>query len=80
MKKLLLFLIIFSFIFNAEARVQIDGVYYNLNDLHQTAEVTYDIYYSHSNYKDLSGPVVIPEFIEYNNVKYSVTSIGNRAV
>ena len=56
--------------------VQIDGIYYNLNDETKTAEVTYKTYYSSGNY---SGIKSIPEKVTYNSTEYSVTSIGNDA-
>ena len=52
--------------------VQIDGIYYNLNNSTQTAEVT-----SNSNY--YSGDITIPEKVTYNSIEYSVTSIGYEA-
>ena len=54
--------------------VQIDGIYYNLNDETKTAEVT-----STSSYNTYSGDITIPEKITYNATEYSVTSIGNDA-
>ena len=53
----------------------IGGIYYNLNETNRIASVTYKDY----NYDSYSGNVTIPEEIEYNSVKYSVTSIGNSA-
>ena len=54
----------------AFAKVEIDGIYYNLNDDNKTAEVTYGSY---------SGSVSIPESITYDNMTFDVTSIGDRA-
>lgn len=48
----------------------VKGIYYNLSG--GEAEVT-------SGYYKYSGNVVIPSSISYNNVIYSVTSIGDRA-
>ena len=48
--------------------VYIDGIYYNINKTDKTASVTY--YYKYT------GRVVIPESFTYDNVTYSVTSIG----
>lgn len=75
MKKLtfLLQLIIF-FALNAFAdAVNINGIYYNLNNSDYTAEVTREssVYYS--------GNVSIPKEVSYNGRKYSVTHIGDRA-
>ena len=52
-------------------KVEINGIYYNLNDETKTAEVT-----SGGNY---SGDITIPEKVTYNATEYSVTSIGNSA-
>ena len=56
----------------AEA-VEIDGIYYNLVTKAKQAEVTK----KPSGY--YSGSVNIPETVTYNNVTYSVTSIGEDA-
>ena len=54
-------------------RVQIGDLYYNLNSITQTAEVT-------SKPSDsYSGNITIPETIKFNSVSYSVTSIGSSA-
>ena len=52
--------------------VEIDGIYYNLVSKAKQAEVT-------SNPNHYSGAVVIPESVTYNDVNYSVTSIGDKA-
>ena len=59
---------------NADA-VEIDGIYYNLNAEDQTAEVTVKPGNTSfgSNY---SGVIEIPATVTYNEVFYSVTSIG----
>ena len=54
---------------NAEA-VKINGIYYNLITKVKTAEVT-------QNPNKYKGNVVIPSSIVYNDVTYSVTSIGD---
>ncbi|MBR1394573.1 MAG: leucine-rich repeat domain-containing protein [Prevotella sp.] len=70
-----LFLIIFiilPMVANADA-VEIDGIYYTLiakNDNY--AEVTKDP-------NSYTGNIAIPESVSYNNVEYSVTSIGSNA-
>ena len=53
-------------------KVEIDGIYYNLVNKAKLAEVT-----SNPNY--YSGEVVIPSSVTYNDVEYSVTSIGSSA-
>ena len=52
--------------------VEINGIYYNLVSKIQEAEVT-------SNPNKYTGSVVIPEKVTYENVEYSVTSIGDGA-
>ena len=61
----------------AFASVEIDGIYYNLNDENKTAEITYQ-YYSDNNYSGITF-ITIPEKVTYNATEYSVTSIGNSA-
>ena len=55
----------------AEA-VEIDGIYYNLITKAKQAEVT-------KNPNEYRGTVNIPETVTYNDVTYSVTSIGDYA-
>ena len=58
---------------------QVGGIYYDFNSNTQTASVTYKgvSYDAYSN--EYSGSVVIPSSVTYNNVEYSVTSIGEGA-
>ena len=56
---------------HAEA-VEIDGIYYNLINKVKQAEVT-------TNPNGYKGNIVIPSSIVYNDVIYSVTSIGGGA-
>ena len=79
MKKLLLSLCLALAVTPAFASVLIGDLYYNLNDADKTAEVTYQIRYSSSNYSDLSGDLNIPTSVEYNDETYTVTSIGEAA-
>ena len=60
------------------ASTKIGDLYYNLNSSKKTAEVTYQEYYTSENYYDLTS-VNIPSSVTYNNVTYSVTSIGDVA-
>ena len=53
-------------------KVEINGIYYNLNECEKTAEVT-------KNPDKYSGAVSIPETVSHNGVTYSVTSIGDWA-
>ena len=57
--------------------VQIDGIYYNLNDTNQTAEVTQlTEWLDTSNISYFQSNISIPEKITYNATEYNVTSIG----
>ena len=53
----------------------VGGIYYNLNRTNRSSEVTY----CKEKGGDYSGVVIIPSYIEYGGVKYSVTQIGMRA-
>ena len=57
--------------------VEVDGIYYNLNQTNKTATVTFkgSDYYSYDN--EYSGEVVIPENFIYDGITYSVTSLGD---
>ena len=55
-------------------RVQIGDLYYNLNPSNHTAEVTYK-----PNEGKYTGNIVIPSYVEYETVGYSVTGIGSQA-
>ena len=50
--------------------VQIDGIYYSINDATKTASVT------RGNY---SGNIVIPETIDYDGIHYMITTICEKA-
>ena len=52
-------------------KVEIDGIWYELNSESKTAEVAIN---SSGKYK---GSIVIPMYVSYENVQYSVTSIGD---
>ena len=58
----------------------VDGIYYNIKDaVNKTVEVTYKGI-SHSEFFDeYTGDVVIPGIVFYNDVTYSVASIGESA-
>ena len=53
---------------------EVDGIYYNLNQTDKTATVTFK-----NSYTPYTGDVTIPQEITYNDVTYSVTSIGRSA-
>ena len=68
-------LLIATWLFSVNAfaeAVEIDGIYYNLVTKIKQAEVT-------KNPNKYTGTVNIPETVSYNDVTYSVTSIGNTA-
>ena len=72
MKKQLLFLVLMMLLLVASAdAVTINGINYNLITDGNIAEVVYP--------NSCSGSVSIPESVMYNDVSYSVTSIGNYA-
>ena len=58
--------------------VEIDGIYYNLDETNKTAEVTYRGIYD-MEYNEYSGSVTIPSSVTYNSNIYSVSSIGYTA-
>ena len=74
MKKILLLLLLTLLPLVASSQTAISGIYYNLNSWSdvKTAEVT-------SNPDKYSGDIVIPESVTYEEVTYSVTSIGSYA-
>ena len=53
-------------------KVEVDGIYYNINTTDNTASVTHDG-------NKYTGEVVIPATIVYDGVTYDVTEIGNSA-
>lgn len=75
MKKVLpvLFLLLLPMLAKAE-KVEIDGIWYNLNSENKEAEVTR----ANTSIK-YGGHIVIPEAVTYDDVSYSVTSIGESA-
>ena len=52
--------------------VEVDGIYYNIDEKNKTAEVTYRAWPEGS----YSGVIVIPSSITVNESDYDVTSIG----
>ena len=71
-KHLLFFLFMLLPMAASAAAVGIDDIYYNLITKGNVAEVTSHPYM-------YSGSVIIPEKVTYENVEYSVTSIGSEA-
>ena len=77
MKKLFLLLTLLLCTSMAWAHdVEVDGIYYNLNQTNKTAAVTFKGSYSFSYDNEYSGKVVIPENFIYDGNTYSVTSLG----
>jgi len=72
MKKQLLSLVMAILPIFANASVEINGIYYNLISESHSAEVT-------SGTNNYSGSIVIPQSVTYNDIEYSVTSIGSSA-
>ena len=58
--------------------IAVNGIWYNFDQINNTATVTYrgDYYYSFEEY---TGSVVIPEKVIYQEVEYAVTTIGESA-
>ena len=71
-KKIFILLFVWCLPFIAGAKVQIDGLWYNL--LGTEAEVI-----SAPIGKDYKGDITIPELVTYEGEEYSVTSIGREA-
>ena len=78
MKKLFLLLTLLLCTSMAWAHdVEVDGIYYNLNQTNKTATVTFKGP-SYDRYdKEYSGEVVIPENFISDGITYSVTSLGD---
>ena len=83
MKKLftLLFAFIASTTFAWASDTSVDGIWYNFDDEHLTAEVTFQgaSYNENTGPNTYSGAIVIPETVVYNEKTYTVTSIGQKA-
>ena len=71
-KNLFTFLLALFPLFAFADAVEIDGIYYNLVAKAKQAEVT-------GNPDKYVGNIAIPETVNYDNVTYSVTSIGSSA-
>ena len=78
MKKILLLLtyLLSTHVAWANEKVEVNGIYYRLDDINNAAIVTYkgDSYESKEKY---DGDIVIPESISVNGKTYQVTSIGS---
>ena len=71
-KQLLLFVLMLLPMLASAAAVEVDGIYYKLDENAKTAEVT-------ENPNMYSGEVVIPASVIYETVEYNVTAIGTWA-
>ena len=79
-KEGLLFLALFASVSTTFAHdANIDGIYYNFDSSTKTASVTYRGSECSSYSDEYSGSVTIPETVTYNDITYSVTSIGKYA-
>ena len=80
MKKQIFLFILMLMTLMVSASTEINGIYYNLNSTNKVAEVTtlfdYDSGFSISPY---TGEIIIPKTVTYEEVTYSVTSIGRSA-
>ena len=56
--------------------VEVDGIFYNLDQTNKTAAVTFKGSYYNSYDKEYSGEVVIPPKFIYDGITYSVTRLG----
>lgn len=73
MKKQLFFFLLMLLPLAANAAIEIDGIFYNLNTADKTAEVT------QRTSGKYSGTIEIPVLVSYGNTEYSVTTIGEKA-
>ncbi len=84
MKKLLQFPLLIVALFLTSIPIsahdfEVDGIYYNItNSTDKTVAVTFNGRYG-SSVVEYSGDVVIPCTVEYNNVIYTISSIGDYA-
>ena len=70
-----LLLSVFFAVSSSAYDVEVDGIYYNLNKIGKTAEVTY----REEGKASYSGSIEIPSFIVINEVEYKIASIGDYA-
>ena len=78
-KSILLFFATFAtLVASAQTKVEIDGIWYNLDENYWQAEVTFKGS-SYDEYEEYSDAINIPATVTYGGVEYSVTSIGSCA-
>ena len=75
---LILFAALLPLVASAQTKVEIDGIWYNLDEETQQAEVTFKGDNA-SAYDEYSGTITIPSTANHGGVEYRVTSIGYRA-
>ena len=75
-KKLSLFILSLCFSAVWGHDVEVDGIYYNLNEQDKTASVTYQGEYNDTYDNEYTGNIVIPETISVNRTLYQVTTLG----
>ena len=71
--------LVLSIVFGNSAlaeKVEVDGIYYNLDENNKTAEVTY----KNEEFNSYSGDIIIPKSITVNASNYNVTAIGYNAL
>ena len=74
MKKHLLLLLtaLLPLLANAQTKVEIDGIWYNLDSGNKQAEVTYRGN-DPTDYEEYSGSITIPSTVSYGGLQYNVT-------
>jgi hypothetical protein len=78
MKRLILFCVTLIITINVTAYdFAVDGIYYNITSSSSPYAVA--VTYKTTSYNSYSGSVNIPATVSYNNIVYSVDSIGNYA-
>ncbi len=75
----LLFAALMPLVANAQTKVEIDGIWYNLTAETSEAEVTFKGDSFDSYWDECFGSITIPATVTYEDVTYSVTSIGGSA-
>jgi len=75
-KQVLLFVLMLMPLMASADKVEINGIYYNLNQETKQAEVTNSGSWGGGGY---SGDIIIPQTVEHVGISYSVTSIGNES-
>ena len=73
MRKLLLFVVLLMPMIVNGAAVEIDGIYYNLDNINNTAEV------ARNSSANCSGNITLPQTVIYQGLSYEVKDIGTNA-